>query len=63
MRHLLLLVAVVACAVSGCASDSEKSTGWEEIKKDLRGDNMQMRSNFGTASDTGDMGSLKPRGF
>jgi hypothetical protein len=62
VRYLLLVIAVAAGAVSGCASDS--GTGWEEVKKDLRGDNMQMRSNFGTASDTGDMGgSLKPKHF
>ncbi len=64
MRYLLLLAAVFTCALSGCASTDSGSDPWGEFKKDLRGDNMQMRSNFGTSNDSGDMGgSLKPSYF
>ena len=28
----------------GCAADSEWTKGWIEVGKDLRGENMQMRS-------------------
>jgi hypothetical protein len=65
MRHLLLAVALIVLAGAGCASTGDSgSDSWSEFKKDLRGDNMQMRSNFGTSSDNKDMGgSLKPSWF
>ena len=68
MRQLLLAGAVSVCAAIGCASPGDSSDSssdpWGEFKKDLRGDNMQMRSNFGTNNDTKDMGgSLKPSYF
>ena len=40
MRRICALLAVVF-AVSGCAGDV---AAWEAAKKDLRGDNSQMRS-------------------
>jgi hypothetical protein len=44
MRYMCLLVcALLMCA--GCASDSNKGA-WDEFWKDLRGDNMKMRSDF-----------------
>jgi hypothetical protein len=65
MRYLLMLVALVV--FSGCASTGDTANGpdpWAAFKKDLRGDNMQMRSNFGNSSDTEPMaGSLKPSNF
>jgi hypothetical protein len=47
-RHLLGLIVLSA----GCAADN-KQGDWSEVWKDLRGDNMQMRSNFSkmTAAD------------
>jgi hypothetical protein len=42
-------IAIISCAllfVCGCASDSDKAK-WADCWKDLRGDNMQMQSNFG----------------
>jgi hypothetical protein len=67
MRHLLLLGALIVFAVSGCASTGDSDGGpdpWAAFKKDLRGDNMQMRSNFGTNQDTEPQaGSLKPSWF
>jgi hypothetical protein len=41
---LLCLVSILFCAL-GCASDSSKAE-WREFFKDLRGDNMQMRSDM-----------------
>jgi hypothetical protein len=42
MRRLsVVLCALLACA--GCAGDGDKGS-WDEVLKDLRGDNMQMRS-------------------
>jgi hypothetical protein len=66
MRPMLLAAAVLLCAAAGCATtgDDDTSDPWADFKKDLRGDNMQMRSNFGTSGDTKDMGgSLKPSYF
>ena len=65
MRQLLLAVAVSVCAATGCASPGDSTSDpWGPLKKDLRGDNMQMRSNFGTNDDNKDMGgSLKPSYF
>jgi hypothetical protein len=42
-RLCLLLCAVFLCL--GCASDADKAQ-WEEVWKDMRGDNMKMRNNF-----------------
>jgi hypothetical protein len=43
MKRLVLLVCAVALAFGlGCASDPQGS--WDEVWKDLRGDNMKMRS-------------------
>jgi hypothetical protein len=42
-RLRLLLCAMVLCA--GCATEGQKGQ-WEEVWKDLRGDNMRMRSDF-----------------
>jgi hypothetical protein len=39
MRRLLVLIGLAACV--GCAQDKGS---WAEAMKDLRGDNMQMRS-------------------
>lgn len=65
MRQVLLAAAVIVSACAGCASTGEtNSDPWGEFKKDLRGDNMQMRSNFGTTNDNKDSGgSLKPSWF
>jgi hypothetical protein len=64
MRHWVLAAGFLTCAAVGCASTDSGKSSWDEVKKDLRGDNMQMRSNFATSSDNGDMGgSLKPKGF
>jgi hypothetical protein len=67
MRHLLLLGALLVFAVAGCESTGDTDGGdpWAAFKKDLRGDNMQMRSNFGTSSDAAEpqAGSLKPSWF
>jgi hypothetical protein len=41
----LLLCAMLFCA--GCASDGDQGS-WDEVWKDLRGDNMQMRNDFST---------------
>ncbi len=46
MKRLCLLLATVL-SVSGCASDPQ----WEEVRKDLRGDNMKMKG-FADAPDT-----------
>src|SRR5579863_1430957 len=65
VRQLLFAAAILVCAAGGCASTGDSSDGsWEPFWKDLRGDNMQMRSNFGTSTDNKDMGgSLKPSYF
>ena len=44
-RLCVLLCALVICG--GCMSDSDKKQ-WDEVWKDARGDNMQMRNNFAT---------------
>jgi hypothetical protein len=51
MSRLCLLVFTLAL-IAGCAAEGQKSP-FDEALKDLRGDNMQMRSNFAglTASD------------
>jgi hypothetical protein len=48
MRYLCMLVLLLAGA--GCAADGEKSQ-WDEVLKDLRGDNMQMRGFSSNRSD------------
>lgn len=40
MRRILAAMCVL-CWLSGCATDS---AAWEEVRRDLRGDNSQMRS-------------------
>lgn len=40
MRRFVAALAAV-CWLSGCATDS---TAWDEVKKDLRGDNSRMRT-------------------
>ena len=50
MRRLWLLgCALVFCA--GCAAGGDKAK-WDEFWKDLRGDNMQMRTNFSAVTDS-----------
>jgi hypothetical protein len=44
MKYLCALVCALLFGV-GCASDSDRAK-WDDAMKDLRGDNMQMRSNF-----------------
>jgi hypothetical protein len=45
MKRLgLLLCALVLCWGLGCASDSGGS--WDEVWKDLKGDNMKMRGDI-----------------
>jgi hypothetical protein len=46
----------------GCSADGDKGA-WDAFWKDLRGDNMKMRSDFGSAawSDAPTEGKLKPR--
>jgi hypothetical protein len=44
MRRLWLLAGVLVIGL-GCSADGDKAQ-WDEFWKDLRGDNMQMRSNF-----------------
>jgi hypothetical protein len=48
MTRLGLLLCVL-CFFSGCASDAEKGS-WDEVWKDLRGDNMQMKGFSGTSA-------------
>lgn len=47
MRRLWLLGGVLVIGL-GCSADGDKGQ-WDEFWKDLRGDNMQMRSNFSDA--------------
>jgi hypothetical protein len=51
MKRLgLLLCALALCWGLGCASDGAGGS-WEEVWKDLRGDNMKMRSDPQTTTD------------
>jgi hypothetical protein len=50
MRRLCVLAFVLLLGF-GCAADGDKGS-WDEVFKDLRGDNMQMRNNFGGGSDS-----------
>jgi hypothetical protein len=45
MKGHLVLCCVLLCCL-GCAWEGDNST-WDDFWKDLRGDNMQMRSNLG----------------
>jgi hypothetical protein len=47
MRRLgvVLCALVAALAVSGCASEGRKGQ-WDEFWKDVRGDNMEMKTDF-----------------
>jgi hypothetical protein len=47
MTRLCVLVFIVFCC-AGCAGEGQKSQ-WDEVWKDMRGDNMKMRG-FGTAA-------------
>ena len=42
---VLLCALCVALGLSGCASDG-KASPWDDFWKDLRGDNMEMKSDF-----------------
>jgi hypothetical protein len=44
MRRICLF-ALAMCLALGCASQSDKAQ-WDAAWKDLRGDNMKMRSDF-----------------
>ncbi len=45
-RLCLMLCALVgAVAISGCAADGKKEQ-WDDFWKDVRGDNMEMKSDF-----------------
>jgi len=58
MKRLCLLVcALLFCA--GCDSDGDKGP-WDAFKKDLRGDNMQMRNDFSGMTGTDDHPAPKP---
>jgi hypothetical protein len=57
-RLWVLLCAVWVCA--GCATEGDRAQ-WEEVKRELRGDNMRMRNDFtGTSSLESQPGQLKP---
>jgi uncharacterized protein YcfL len=47
MKRLCVLLCALF-VLAGCASDSDKSQ-WDAALKDLRGDNMKMRSDFSAA--------------
>lgn len=54
--------ALVSCALllcAGCASDGNKGQ-WDEFWKDLRGDNMKMRSDPTRGPDSSPPPALKP---
>ena len=55
--RLLWLFAFAFVLGSGCASDGDKNW-WEDVKKDARGDNMQMRSGWGSSQTAADRSSL-----
>jgi hypothetical protein len=52
MKYLCVLVSALLFG-AGCASDSDRAK-WDDALKDLRGDNMQMHSNFSGATGMGD---------
>ena len=43
MRRYLSLGALIVLLCAGCAADGDKSQ-WDDFWRDLRGDNMKMRS-------------------
>ncbi len=47
-RLCVLLCALLFCM--GCSADGQKGQ-WDEVWKDLRGDNMKMRSDFPRSTD------------
>ncbi len=47
MARLCLFVCVLAFTLAGCVGDANKAQ-WDEFCKDLRGDNMKMRSDYPT---------------
>jgi len=54
---------VLVCAlvtIAGCASDGSGKSQWDEFWKDLRGENMEMKSGRGMRSAWDDFGSMKP---
>jgi hypothetical protein len=60
MKRGFLLLSIMAFS-AGCAADAQKGS-WDEALKDLRGDNMQMRSNFSKmTADDGDVSKSKLR--
>jgi hypothetical protein len=48
MKHILAVL--LTWIVAGCASDGDKAQ-WDEFRKDLRGDNMQMHADKSGMSD------------
>jgi hypothetical protein len=50
MRRLCLLALALFLGL-GCATDSDKAQ-WDAALKDLRGDNMKMRSDFSGSTGT-----------
>jgi len=60
MKCLCVLLCALACC-AGCNSDGDKDP-WAEFRKDLRGDNMQMRNDFSRLNDAdGPPVQSKPR--
>ncbi len=60
MKRCWLLIGVLTF-VTGCVADG-KNGSWDEVWKDLRGDNMQMRSSFSKmAADDGELPRPKLR--
>jgi hypothetical protein len=45
MKRLRVLLCALVLAGLGCASEGSRAQ-WEEVWKDLRGDNMKMRNDF-----------------
>jgi hypothetical protein len=54
MKRLLMLLCILFGCI-GCATESDRAQ-WNELWKDARGDNMQMRG-FGGANGSDDGGS------
>jgi hypothetical protein len=59
MRRLCVLLCALV-AVAGCASDGSGKSQWDEFWKDLRGENMEMKSGRGMKGAWDDFGSMKP---
>jgi hypothetical protein len=58
MKRLYLLVCAL-CLALGCASEDSKAQ-WNEVWKDARGDNMQMRGGFSDMSGSDSKLAQKP---